>query len=240
MPKRAARGRGGALVLGMLLLASSVSCATTTPSEPVERELVLVGSGVRIRKTMKTWRDVRYKNVVPQRLDYSCGAAALATLLEYHYEDAVGELAIIRTMLAHGDQERIRREGFSLLDLKRFADDRGYETRAYKIGPDGLARLAIPAVTLIETRGFTHFVVVKGVRDDDVYVADPALGARRIPLDEFLVQWKEIVLFVAAKRNDPAPSPLQTLEPSLGGPRHAVVDATELGRRRLTFDRNEF
>jgi len=235
MPKRASRCAAGVLLL-LGLLASA--CATT--AEPVERDLVLGTPGFRVRKPVKTWRDIRYRNVVPQQYDYSCGAAALATLLQYHYGDAVGELTIIQTMLRLGDQDRIRQEGFSLLDLKRYADERGYETRAFRISADGLSRLAIPAVTLIETRGFTHFVVIKGMRDDQVYLADPALGTRRVPKDEFLAQWKDVVLFVAARRNDANPSPLQVLQPSLAGPRYAVTEVTELGNLRLGFDRNEF
>lgn len=207
---------------------------------PDTRDLVVGTHGLTIHKHVRTWKDMRYKNVVHQQFDYSCGAAALATLLEYHYGDDVAETDIIGKMLRLGDQERIRREGFSLLDLKRFADERGYVSRAFKMGPEVLDRLTIPAVTLIDTRGFSHFVVIKGARNGKVYLADPALGSRVMRMDDFLREWREVVLFVAAKRSDDEPSVLQHLEPNLRGRRDQVVSLRELGTHGFSIGRNEF
>jgi len=226
---------GAAFAAALLLLGG----CQTLPG-PDTRDLVVGQHGLTIHKNLRTWRDMRYKNVVHQQFDYSCGAAALATLLEYHYGDVVAETDIIGKMLRLGDQERIRREGFSLLDLKRFADERGYVSRAFKMGPEVLDRLTIPAVTLIDTRGFSHFVVIKGARDGKVYLADPALGSRVMPMNEFLREWREVVLFVAAKRGDDEPSPLQHLEPNLRGRRDQVVSLRELGAHGFSLGRNEF
>ncbi len=41
------------------------------------------GSGIRIEVPLKSMKDLRDQKLVKQRFDYSCGAAALATVLRY-------------------------------------------------------------------------------------------------------------------------------------------------------------
>src|SRR5688572_13992262 len=54
----------------------------------------------------------RFKTILKQQYDFSCGSAALASLLAFHYEDTVGELEVFGDMWDHGDQERIKTQGF--------------------------------------------------------------------------------------------------------------------------------
>ncbi|MFP4904453.1 peptidase C39, partial [Paraburkholderia sp. BR14261] len=41
--------------------------------------------GVPVKLPLHSMRDLRYRSIVSQQYDYSCGAAALATLLKYGY-----------------------------------------------------------------------------------------------------------------------------------------------------------
>jgi len=202
-------------------------------------EFPLEFNGVRIRKPVQTFRDRRYRNVVPQRLDFSCGAAALATLLGYYYDDPVAETDIIAEMLGAGDVERIREEGFSLLDMKHYAERRGYQTRGYRVGPGVIERLAIPAITMVDSRGYNHFVVLKGAEDGRVYLADPALGQRSLPKSEFLEDWSGVVFFVAARRDGVELAPLELLEEN-PAPQDMVRWLNDQGLRNLSFDPQEF
>jgi len=45
-------------------------------------------------------------------------------------------------------------------------------------------------------RGYAHFVVIKAVRNDEVYVADPAFGNRVQSLQTFAREWKGVILVV--------------------------------------------
>lgn len=49
------------------------------------------------RHTLKQLRDL---NVVKQQLDYSCGSAAMATLLRYYFGDQTSEQAILDKLFA--------------------------------------------------------------------------------------------------------------------------------------------
>ena len=57
----------------------------------------------------------RFRAMVHQQYDFSCGSAALSTLLTYHYGFKVTEQTVFEEMYAMGDQPKIRREGFSLV-----------------------------------------------------------------------------------------------------------------------------
>jgi predicted double-glycine peptidase len=220
------------------LAAGLLAACETMPPQP-GNEFLLAHNSFRMRTSVVTFRDQRFRSVVRQRHDFSCGAAALATLLRYYYDDPVDELGIIVEMLKDGDAERIRKEGFSLLDMKYYAEKRGYETRGFRIGPGVLERLAIPAVTLIDTRGFKHFVVIKGTDDGMVYVADPARGQRRMSKEDFVEEWQNVVFFVAAKRDDTGPAPLELLEANTA-PEDVIRSVEHQGLRNLTFDPSEF
>ena len=121
------------------------------------------------------------KKTLRQQYDYSCGSAALATLLTYQYNDPTSEAGIFKAMWEQGDQAKIKREGFSLLDLKRYLEARGYSADGYDTTLNKLAGVGIPAIVLIRDNGYNHFVVIKGIKDGKVAVGDPSLGARVIP-----------------------------------------------------------
>ena len=62
----------------------------------------------------------------------SCGAAALSTVLTYDFKDPTPETAIVVWILHRVDAARVRaRGGFSLLDLKHFAEARGYHAEGF-------------------------------------------------------------------------------------------------------------
>jgi predicted double-glycine peptidase len=230
--------RIGTRVLLISLAAMLLAACETMPPQP-GNEFVLAHNGFPMRRSVVTYRDQRFRSVVRQRYDFSCGAAALATLLRFYYDDPVDELDVIVEMLEGGDADRIRTEGFSLLDMKYFAEKRGYETRGFRIGPEVLERLAIPAVTLIDTRGYKHFVVIKAAENGMVYVADPARGQRRMSKRDFLDEWQNVVFFVAAKRDDTGPAALEFLDVN-AAPEDVIRWIEHQGLRHLTFDPHEF
>jgi uncharacterized protein len=151
--------------------------------------------------------EARHQNVVIQQWDISCGAAALATILTYQHDDPITEKEAAAGMLQRTTPEIVRqRLGFSLLDLKRFAQTRGYEADGY--GELTLADLEKfgPTIVPILVRGLAHFVVFRGVQGDRVLLADPAFGNRTMKIDQFEEMWGTRIGFTV-QRNDGLPSP---------------------------------
>lgn len=146
-------------------------------------------------------KEARFLATVRQQFDFSCGSAALATLLTYHYGYPVNEQQAFAEMFARGDQARIRREGFSLLDMKNFLAAHGFTADGFQQPLDELAKAGFPAIVLVAEHGYHHFVVVKGVRDGRVLVGDPSGGTRALPRARFEAIWLNQLLFVIHGRS---------------------------------------
>lgn len=149
--------------------------------------------------------EARWQTVVRQRYDFSCGSAAVATLLTYHYELPTSEEQVFNAMFQVGDQPQIRTHGFSMLDMKRYLDGLGLQADGFRMTLDKLADLRVPAIALVDTQGYKHFVVVRGIEPDRVLVADPAVGTVAVPRALFEQIWNGIVL-AARQRIDVARS----------------------------------
>jgi len=137
-------------------------------------------------------KGLRDQNVVTQRFDFSCGAAALATLMRYGLGENVTERQILIELfdLLSEDEKAVRRRtGFSLLDLQRVAQARGFNAQGFRLKPSQLAMLGGPVIVFIEPGGYKHFAVLRGVHGDRIHLADPSRGNVRQPAYTFLDSW---------------------------------------------------
>lgn len=173
--------------------------------------------GGRANVKMRTVIDLRFKQVVRQTQDLSCGAAAVATLINFYYGETVTEGQVIEAALKVGNAEKIKKDGFSMLELKRYGEKKGYVVRGFRVkSVNNLPKIKIPVLTLINTRGYSHFVILKGVRDGKVYVADPAFGNRNFDIADFAKSWRKVIL-VFLSPSKKAQSQFK-LEPQLRAP----------------------
>lgn len=170
----------------------------------VQAQTMLDASGIGsapIVKTIRTFRDLRYRELIPQRYDFSCGTAALATLLHYGYGyENVSEVELIKRMMAGADAQQVITNGFSMLDMKRYVEGRGLRGHGFRVDVDALYRLKMPVITLMNIKGYKHFVLVKGAEAGRVFIADPALGHRVVFEREFIKDWNGIVFAVIGDR----------------------------------------
>lgn len=157
------------------------------------------GGGTYSIKT-STLKDYRYRETIVQQRDFSCGSAALATLLHYHYERPVTEFEALRSMYLVGDQEKIRKEGFSLLDMKKYLASIGMQAEGYRVSLDKMAEVSIPGIALLDVKGYLHFVLVRGISNDRVLVADPALGMKTFSRDKFKEMWNGIYFVILSDK----------------------------------------
>ena len=160
-----------------------------------------IGGGL-LNVKVVSLKERRFTTTIRQQHDYSCGSAALATLLTYQYKHPVSEETVFKAMWEKGDQAKIGREGFSLLDIKRYLEDIGYSADGYVAPLERLASVGIPAIVLIRDNGYNHFVVVRGIQDGMVAVADPSVGARVIPKAQFEKMRLNRILFVINGRKE--------------------------------------
>ena len=163
--------------------------------------LDLAGVG-RVNVPVTSLKDIKFQRTLRQQYDYSCGAAALATLLSHHYQTPTPEQDVFQQMYASGDKTKIHKEGFSLLDMQRFLATRGFRADGFKLPIEKLITEKLPAIVLITDRGFNHFVVIKGAEDGRILIGDPSTGNRVVSMERFQEIWRNKILFVIHSHKD--------------------------------------
>jgi predicted double-glycine peptidase len=147
-------------------------------------------------------REAKMNSTLIQQFDFSCGSAALATLLTFQYNTPVTEQIVFEEMFAQGDQQAIRQSGFSLLDMKQFLAAHGFVADGFELPLDKLQESKLPAIVMVSEKGYNHFVVIKGMRNGRILLGDPANGTRAIVRSEFNAIWKNRLLFVIHNKSD--------------------------------------
>lgn len=145
----------------------------------------------------------RFIGIEQQQTDFSCGAASVATILKYSYNQHTNEKWVMDGMLAMADPKAVSQYGFSMLDMKNYVEMLGMKAKGFKVKAQDIDKLKIPSIVLLNIKGFHHFVVLKKVDSEGrVYLADPALGNKIVEMDEFLAGWNNIVLAIIGKGYD--------------------------------------
>lgn len=189
-----------------ILLVSLSACASqpvqVSDKNPQEHENVEASAGnpgtsLHAPKPVRSLLEFRRKNVVMQEWDLSCGAAALTTLLRYQHGLDLTEKTVASSLVKrqeyidNPDLLRVK-QGFSLLDLKRYVDNLGYSGNGYgRLDLNNLIKLA-PLLVPVRLEGYNHFVVFRGVAGKRVLLADPAWGNRIMSKQRFMDAWMNL------------------------------------------------
>src|SRR5450830_1772742 len=177
--------------LAWMIAAAAAACA------PAQADtLELAGIGGRYAVQVTSLKEARFKTTMRQQYDFSCGSAAVATLLTHHYGYPVTEQSVFEEMFARGDQAKIRQEGFSLLDMKAYLNAHQFQADGFELPLTKLLESGLPAIVLIAENGYHHFVVIKGMRDGRILLGDPSNGTRAVSRSSFEATWVNKLLFV--------------------------------------------
>ncbi|MEW4564758.1 C39 family peptidase [Bremerella sp. JC770] len=152
---------------------------------------------------VKSWTAFRDQNVVKQQRDFSCGAAALATICRYYWGDNVTENQVLKIVEGNLTREELQerfQNGLAISDLRLAAVKMGYLSTIGKLTIAKLHEAKIPLVVAIRLEETDHFVVVRGIRNGWVYLADPIRGNIRMPLWDFEDRWIENAVLVVVKK----------------------------------------
>ena len=185
-----------------VLASTAAACASAPASGPLVWTGQLADGGQTYRSSVQSWKDMKFVNLVRQKSDFSCGAAALATIFNYAYGKPIGEEEILVSMLEVSDADVVREKGFSLLDIKRYLGTTGMTGEGYTVDYTALQHLKVPAIVLLDLQGYKHFVVLRLVEDDVVFLADPSLGNRTMSRSAFEAAWNDVVFVVLGEGYD--------------------------------------
>lgn len=145
--------------------------------------LIVVGDcGLAAEMDPLDYRTRRYDRVIGQTDWYTCGPAAIATLLRYYFDFDTSEAEMLGLALeASADQERALTQGLNAAALKHAVEAKGIPVQGYSLTLDNLvdyfARGGLPVVLHV-TKPRNHYVVAIGTADSRVVLADPSWGRR--------------------------------------------------------------
>jgi predicted double-glycine peptidase len=169
-------------------------CSAVGPGGCPDAQVVVRSGALRAEFQVKSVRALRDAGVVKQRFDYSCGSASLATLLTFGLDDPVDENVLLRAILDPLSPEELKaleKKGLSLFDLQKLAQERGHKAQGFRVHQSQLRKLSRPVIVFIKPHGYEHFAVLKGLRGDRAFLADPSLGNVRMPIYRFLDMWAD-------------------------------------------------
>ncbi|MFZ5594887.1 MAG: C39 family peptidase [Pseudomonadota bacterium] len=131
----------------------------------------------------QSWKDRRDAHIVKQDLDFSCGAASMATILTNFYGKAVTEADILKAMRKDDAMA-------SFADMAAVLPQYGFKGAGLALSFDQLRKIKVPAIVYLRYRGDDHFSVLRGISEDTVWLGDPSWGNRRLSVYQFLAMWE--------------------------------------------------
>jgi len=207
--------------------------------------LLVMATGGAFSVPVVSMAEARFQTIEKQQYDFSCGAAAVATVLTHHYGFPTDEKSVFEGMYRTGDQQKIEREGFSMLEMKNYLTSMGIRSQGFEADLEQISEVGLPTIVLININGYMHFVVVKGISRSGVLVGDPALGLKRYDREEFSeLRVSKVALFIVdaidkgtKSFNDPREWGILGMAPMTTAVRHNRL----MGTRVLNLPaRNEF
>jgi hypothetical protein len=161
-----------------------------------------------VRYFVWSFKEIKERQIVMQKYDYSCGAAVLATIAKYYWDDRKANEATFLDLLPklklNEEQLKDRIEnGLTLTDLRDLTNLAGYQATMAKVKFEELAQGKVPVVVGITVRKHEHFAVFRGADERYAYLADPIRGNLRTPICDFIDQWQKNAILVIAKPNTP-------------------------------------
>lgn len=128
-------------------------------------------------KASKSWVHFRDHKIIKQNFDYSCGAAAVASLLTYYYDHPITEEKVLDTIEKKGAS--------SFQDLKKAIESFGFKAVGLAITWSTLFELKHPVIVHLVYKGQDHFSLIKHVEEKNIELADPSWGNRKLSIERF-------------------------------------------------------
>lgn len=115
-----------------------------------------------------------------------CGAASLTMIFAYYGKHIPLEKMRVET--------GVSRDGCVAGNIMRAAKKYGFECHGYRKELDGLMKLPVPSII---HWNFNHFVVFEGIKGNYAYLNDPAVGHRKLTIQELDEGFTGVVLTFA-------------------------------------------
>ncbi len=118
--------------------------------------------------------------VVMQTKPNNCGCAALKMIFDYY--------KIPSTLDEIEEKVLISKKGSSFYTLKELAEIKGLNTEGWKLSFDDFVNnIPFPSLLYVNNE---HFIIVDSVKNDDVFIRDPAIGRLKLKINILIKYWE--------------------------------------------------
>jgi uncharacterized protein len=147
----------------------------------------------------QSWQAQKFRGITKQWRDFSCGPAAISTLITSYLGGDVNEEKVWLQIKTQNDAAKIadiEKNGASFFDLKKATVALGYQAEGYQISFDELLKIGDPVIVHMNKLGFKHYSVYRGRFSGRIYLADSLRGNITLSLEQFQSEWTGNVLAV--------------------------------------------
>ncbi|WP_350305637.1 C39 family peptidase [Photorhabdus viridis] len=130
---------------------------------------------------VSNYMDLKFKNIVRQEYDFTCGLSSLINILAKNYQINVAEEELIKIT-------GIKPE-YSFMDLQNILKKFDILSMGVKISLKQLEEVKSPTILYLKRNGTDHFVIFNGMNSSIVQVTDPAWGNINYTRSQFEKYW---------------------------------------------------
>ncbi len=133
--------------------------------------------------------------LVKQHDETDCGAACLSMIC-FNYKK---ELSITKLRDILGTDIK----GTTLIGLEKASVQLGFTAKAVRVDKDSLkSKFTLPAIAhLITDEGLSHFVVIRKINKNKIWISDPARGNKKLSIDDFFKNFDGVLLLLSPSQD---------------------------------------
>ena len=151
----------------------------------IKPDFIIYG-GVGMRKKVKCIKQIDPKE---------CGPVCMAMISDYY-----GFRVSVSKLREYGGTDL---QGTNIKGIIKIGEYLGLDVKGVRAEtPTALFKIELPAIAhIITTEGMTHFIIIEKIKNNKIYIVDPAKGKKKEKLEDFVKYWTGILLLIKMNQN---------------------------------------
>lgn len=151
----------------------------------IKPDFIIYG-GIGMRKKVKCIKQIDPKE---------CGPVCMAMISDYY-----GFRVSVSKLREYGGTDL---QGTNIKGIIKIGEYLGLDVKGVRAEtPTALFKIELPAIAhIITTEGMTHFIIIEKIKNNKIYIVDPAKGKKKEKLEDFVKYWTGILLLIKRNQN---------------------------------------
>ncbi|WP_454968205.1 peptidase domain-containing ABC transporter [Gemella sanguinis] len=124
-----------------------------------------------------------------------CGPVCMAMISDYY-----GFKVSVSKLREYGGTDL---QGTNIKGIIKIGEYLGLDVKGVRAeNPAALFNIELPAIAhIITTEGMTHFIIIEKIKNNKIYIVDPAKGKKKEELEDFVNYWTGVLLLIKRNQN---------------------------------------